>query len=154
MTILFCHGLESGPHGAKYHALTDAGLDVQAPDFRGEDLSTRVTHLQRLLGQLESPPLLVGSSFGGITAVLAAMGSGAVRGLVLCAPALALADTVLAVAAPTVIIHGTRDEVCPIALSREYAAADGVRLIEVDDDHRLARSLDRIVAEVRAAIAD
>lgn len=44
---------------------------------------------------------------------------------------------------PTTIVHGTRDTVVPISSSREYAQAhaDRVRLIEVDDDHLLARSL-------------
>lgn len=46
---------------------------------------------------------------------------------------------------PTVIIHGTRDESVPIACSRSYAAAHPhVELIEVDDDHSLADSLELI----------
>ncbi len=48
---------------------------------------------------------------------------------------------------PTVIIHGRRDEVVPIESSRHYAATRfHVRLIEVDDDHGLAASLDTIRA--------
>lgn len=39
---------------------------------------------------------------------------------------------------PTLIVHGVRDEVVPVEVSRRYAAAHvGVRLIEVDDEHRL-----------------
>lgn len=51
---------------------------------------------------------------------------------------------------PTLIVHGTQDETVPIASSRVYAAAhpELVRLVEVDDDHRLAASLPRIEAEV------
>lgn len=48
---------------------------------------------------------------------------------------------------PTVIIHGTRDEVVPIASSREYVQTRphlDVELIEVDDDHGLVASLDLI----------
>ncbi|MFV8752288.1 alpha/beta fold hydrolase [Nannocystaceae bacterium ST9] len=52
---------------------------------------------------------------------------------------------------PTKIVHGTRDDIVPIASSREYAAAHAnVELIEVDDDHLLMRSLatiERIVDE-------
>lgn len=52
---------------------------------------------------------------------------------------------------PTLIIHGTRDTVVPIAGSRRYAARrEQVRLIEVDDDHALGTSLDRIAAEALA----
>lgn len=48
---------------------------------------------------------------------------------------------------PTTIIHGTRDAIVPIASSREYAAAHAhVELIEVDDHHPLAESLDTIEA--------
>lgn len=49
------------------------------------------------------------------------------------------------VTCPTIIIHGTRDDVVPIASSREYAAAHAnVTLVEVDDDHLLTSSLPRI----------
>ena len=50
---------------------------------------------------------------------------------------------------PTTIVHGTRDTVVPIELSREYAAAHAhVALVEVDDDHTLAQSLPQIEALV------
>lgn len=53
---------------------------------------------------------------------------------------------------PTLVVHGTRDEVVPIEGSRRYAAAhpDRVRLVEVDDDHGLVASLPTIVAEAAA----
>jgi len=52
---------------------------------------------------------------------------------------------------PTRIVHGTRDDVVPIELSRRYERDRGhVRLIEVDDDHRLQGSLDRVTAELRS----
>lgn len=50
---------------------------------------------------------------------------------------------------PVLILHGRRDEVVPVELSRRYAAArPNVRLVELDDDHGLAGSLERIAAEV------
>ena len=46
------------------------------------------------------------------------------------------------VACPTRIIHGTRDEVVPIASSRDYLKGrPHVRLRELDDDHSLAESI-------------
>lgn len=52
---------------------------------------------------------------------------------------------------PTTIIHGTRDEVVPVQVSRDYVAglgssqdAPAVELVEVDDDHGLVASLDLI----------
>lgn len=50
---------------------------------------------------------------------------------------------------PTVILHGARDEIVPIEQSRRYAATrPHVRLVELDDDHALTDSIDRIVEEV------
>lgn len=52
-------------------------------------------------------------------------------------------------ACPIQIIHGKRDEVVPIASSREYVEAHPqASLVEVDDDHSLMASLPAIVAEV------
>jgi hypothetical protein len=47
---------------------------------------------------------------------------------------------------PTLIIHGTRDEVVPIESSRAYAKEHHLTLVEVDDDHSLAQSVSRIAA--------
>lgn len=50
---------------------------------------------------------------------------------------------------PTRIVHGTRDEIVPIETSRRYAAArPHVDLIEIDDDHGLLASVERIGDEV------
>jgi uncharacterized protein len=49
---------------------------------------------------------------------------------------------------PTLIVHGRRDDTVDPELSREFAAGRRhVRLVEVDDDHDLTGSLDRIGAE-------
>ena len=54
------------------------------------------------------------------------------------------------VSCPTTILHGSRDEVVPIDQSRSYATArPKVRLIEVEDDHGLLASLERIAGEAR-----
>lgn len=55
-----------------------------------------------------------------------------------------------AVTCPTVIIHGQRDEVVPLRVSREYVAKHPLAsLIEVDDTHELSGSIERIDAEVQ-----
>jgi pimeloyl-ACP methyl ester carboxylesterase len=160
-TVVFCHGLESSPHGAKYQALTAAGLAVVSPDFQGQDLAARVATLLPVL-QAEPDAVLVGSSYGGITALCAAIrhveAGGRVRGLVLCAPALMRfeppADAMrLYPPAPTTIVHGRGDEVVPAAVSEAFAAEHPeVRLVLVDDEHRLARSIDVILAETRTML--
>lgn len=55
------------------------------------------------------------------------------------------------VACPTLVLHGTRDEVVPIAGSRAWVAAHpNARLVEVDDDHALAASLSTLTGETLA----
>lgn len=122
------------------------------------NLQARVDKLTPLLRTADTP-LVVGSSYGGITALCSAIehteAGGALTGLVLCAPALARAEPPAAemeLYAPvrTIIIHGTGDDIIPIEISRRFAAAhDQVELIEVDDGHRLANSRDLIVDAVR-----
>ena len=52
------------------------------------------------------------------------------------------------VTVPTLILHGTRDDVVPIAHSRRFAAGrPHVELIELDDGHELVASLPRLLAE-------
>ena len=150
MTILFAHGLESGPVGRKSQALADAGYELLAPDCRGLDLAARVERLVEALVTAKEPPLLVGSSFGGIAGLVAALVAAergvALRGLLLCAPALMLPPppgTVERLALPparTIIVHVTRDEVIPIVVSRRFAAEHGAELREVDDEHGLGHA--------------
>ncbi len=48
----------------------------------------------------------------------------------------------------TLILHGTDDDIVPIEGSRRYADAhDQVELIELDDEHTLENSVDRIAEE-------
>jgi pimeloyl-ACP methyl ester carboxylesterase len=50
---------------------------------------------------------------------------------------------------PTLIVHGRRDEVVDIQLSRTFAASrPQVRLVEVDDGHELIATLPATLAEV------
>lgn len=50
---------------------------------------------------------------------------------------------------PTLIVHGTRDETVPIKSSREYVkTCPDAKLVEVDDTHDLAASIERISAEI------
>lgn len=162
-TVVFCHGLESTPHGSKFQALRAAGLPVVAPDFQGQDLAARVATLAPVLAA-HPDVVIVGSSYGGLTALVGAIrhveAGGVVRGLVLCAPALwwsePPADAMrLYPPTPTVIVHGRGDDVVPVAGSEAFAAAHpGVRLVLVDDGHRLAASIAVIVAEARAMAQD
>ncbi|MBZ0089020.1 MAG: alpha/beta fold hydrolase [Thermoanaerobaculia bacterium] len=53
------------------------------------------------------------------------------------------------VTCPTLILHGDRDDTVPIDSSRLYAAShSNVRLVELDDDHRLLATLEDIEARI------
>ena len=56
---------------------------------------------------------------------------------------------------PTLIIHGTRDDVVAFDRSRDFAEdRPNVRLVPVDDGHDLGASLDRITTEIDAFFRD
>lgn len=149
MNILFLHGLESGPHGSKYQALQEIFGEVLAPDCTGVmDETERLKIIQREIGFKEGQFLVVGSSMGGLMALLLQKSNPErVAGLVLCAPAIhrpAATGLDLNHLPPTIVIHGTQDTVVPIEASLPF----GKRLIKVEDDHRLSKSMADILRAV------
>ena len=164
--ILFLHGLESGPQGAKITALRDAGWRVSAPDCEGiAKVSDRVEIAREALARAAPPVILVGSSFGGLVAALlvsaltAERAAPTVGGVLLLAPALHLqaAAGVRECHPNSCILHGREDDVVPIEASRTFARRFRCELVEVDDGHRLANSheeilrlVDRTVARIRS----
>lgn len=156
--IIFAHGLEGSPNGSKIRSLRDAGFEVVAPDFQGMVLAERVDLLEEIcLEYASQQPVLAGSSYGGLTAAIVAMRMpDAFRGLLLCAPALHLAeppvDDETVLIAPnglkTIIIHGLEDDIVPISCSIEYASRSSNEIVafhQVDDGHRLAESHRKII---------
>lgn len=159
--IIYAHGRDGTPWGAKVSGLRAAGFEVEAPDLRGFDLSGRIRKLEEVCKR--SRGLVVGSSYGGLAAVMLAMRwPERFDALVLLAPALHLwehpVDDPNRLWLPErvrgLIVHGTRDEVVPIDVSRRFASRSGpqVRVVEVDDDHRLGNAMPTIVAAVREAL--
>lgn len=56
---------------------------------------------------------------------------------------------------PTVILHGTRDDVVPVETSRRFVAAHpDVRLVELDDGHELLATLPVVLAEIDGFLAN
>lgn len=155
--IYFFHGLESGPEGSKYRALREKHL-VKTIDFRSPeevDLISRndlagvaKIRLERALQETapDEEIVVVGSSMGGLVAyLLEQTGLRKVRGLVLCAPALLRAEKILRTSCPTVVIHGTEDELLPFSETRQIALDIGAEFVEVRDNHRLAGSMEEIL---------
>jgi pimeloyl-ACP methyl ester carboxylesterase len=156
--LVFLHGLESGPHGSKYRLLASLDLgSVIAPDCEGvHDPRERLRMIETTLGGHDDL-VLVGSSFGGLMALLyAAAHPAQVAGLVLCAPAVHRPELIelpdVAKQLPVRVIHGRQDDVVPLAAVRAYCEAHGLSLTVVDDGHRLANSHAAIERLVRAVV--
>ncbi|SHI88594.1 Alpha/beta hydrolase family protein [Malonomonas rubra DSM 5091] len=148
MQLVFLHGLESGPHGAKFQALKKHFGAVISPDCSGiSDPWQRLQIIRETLAEQPGPFLLIGSSMGGLMALLLQREiPRQVAGMLLCAPALhrpAGEGLTSAGLPPSLIIHGRQDDVVPIEASRNF----GLPLLEVDDDHSLRDSLPLIIAE-------
>jgi hypothetical protein len=155
LRVQLIHGLEGSPQGAKAQYLRRY-FDVNAPSMDTGDFPACVA-IQRAALEASPPDVLVGSSFGGGVAV-ALLAGGAWRGpTLLLAPAvgyLGLAPR-LPEGVPVVIVHGARDALVPIEDSRVLAATgtrELVRLIEVDDEHRLTSLLEdeRLASWIRS----
>ncbi len=196
-TVLFIHGLESGPRGHKARALVEAGFEVvavQMPSSRAAVLRDQVTWLPLLAGSalllgaafigvtwfiatavlvaLSVKPtrtaltrrmwrrslevqrralaahtidVVLGSSFGGAVALeLLARGDWRGPTVLLCPahrlvaaraglPSSKLPDD----AKNVLVVHGTRDDTVPLQHSRALVDGTSVKLVEVDDTHRL-----------------
>lgn len=152
--LVFLHGLESGPYGWKYQALRDLDPELIAPDCTGvDDLESRLRIIEDRLAGVDRM-VIVGSSFGGLAALLFAQRESnreRVIGCLLCAPALPLATPGSITWFPpgTIVLHGTNDEVVPFGSWKEFCAANGIRLVAVADDHRLSQSRSLVVGLAR-----
>mgnify|MGYP002632823077 CR=1 FL=1 len=136
--VLFLHGREGSPQGKKGTWLRKH-YDVVAPVL---DTSSIQAAMEEALAALRSEPdVVVGSSFGGAV-LLELLHVGAWAG-----PCVFLAGAgpkltghrTLPPGGRAVLVHGLQDDVVPPEDSRALAAsrAEDVRLVEVDDDHRL-----------------
>jgi pimeloyl-ACP methyl ester carboxylesterase len=137
---MFIHGLESSGRGFKGRLLRGVYDDTLTPDFRG-DLAERMAQLEPLLEGTD-PWILVGSSFGGLMAALAACQHPTwVHRLILLAPALHHPEFQAPgpVTVPALVVHGTRDEIVPLEEVRVRAERAFTQLTfrQVDDDHLL-----------------
>lgn len=143
--VVFSHGKESGPWGAKITAMAEVaraeGYEVESVDYRGEDdPAERVARLLAYCRELQGPLVLVGSSLG---AHVCTSASSLLRaeGLFLLAPAFYMPGyeelTPQPAPCPITIVHGWQDEVVPVDHSVRYARAHGATLHVLDSDHRL-----------------
>jgi pimeloyl-ACP methyl ester carboxylesterase len=156
MQFCFLHGLDSSPHGTKARLLKTRYPHCLIPSLP-PDIHERVRIVER---ELQKPSIVIGSSLGGLTALMAAEAHPErVAALLLLAPAVGCRDESIftedqkqilesiyvPATIPTVIIAGIRDDVIPLvsirALVQRSPDPDRIQLHEVDDDHNLHQSL-------------
>ncbi|MBT3316069.1 MAG: alpha/beta hydrolase [Anaerolineae bacterium] len=145
MNIYFSHGKLSSPTSQKLLRLTKVAerrkhtthiidfTDTLNPDLRAERLSA-------IIKKDTDEKILVGSSMGGYTSLVAA-GTLAIKGLFILAPALYLSgyrtQNFSPKAEEITIIHGWNDETVPIENSIRFAKKHCATLHILNSDHRL-----------------
>jgi pimeloyl-ACP methyl ester carboxylesterase len=167
MNICFFHGLDSSPQGTKSTLLRRHYPRIWIPALP-PDVEERLNILDR---EVNRPMVVVGSSLGGLTALLFAMRKPQwVEGMVLLAPAVGtnspdlfdahqmkvLQTVYIPAGIPTTVIAGIRDDVIPISAIRSMVARSPdphrITLHEVDDDHNLHQSLDLMRQSIRGIL--
>ena len=164
--VILSHGSDSGPDATKVSVLAalaeSLGWRTQRPDYRTDDarghagsVAPRIARLRATIEALDAPPLLVGSSMGAFVSGLVTLDV-PVAGLLLLAtpseiPGYARAFE-LAPGVPATLIHGWRDEICPLQGVYAFSARRRLPLLVLDDDHRLSASMDAIAAQFRVML--
>lgn len=148
--IIYLHGLESNSQSGKARNFAEKYPGMVTPDFTGT-LEERMQQLLPMLGRKKNWTL-IGSSFGGLMGtIFTCQHPAQVRKLILLAPALLREPfgaylNLEPVSIPTIIVHGTQDDIVPLAPSREVAESlfTNLRYILVEDGHRLQNALDSL----------
>jgi len=145
--IIYLHGLESTSQSGKARQFAEKFPGMLTPDFTGS-FEERMKQLKPILGRKKNWTI-IGSSFGGLMGATFTLDHPTqVRKLVLLAPALMLepfASRLLTpVSVPTIIIHGTEDDVVPLEPVRELAKRSFTYLTYhvVEDGHRLQKAFE------------
>lgn len=137
MKILYLHGWNSVPGGAKPTFLARHGHEVFNPKLSDDDFAAAVQTAQ-IEYDRHRPNVIVGSSRGGAVAVNLDASD---TPLVLLCPAWKRWGTTTTVKRGTVILHSRADDVIPFADSEELVLRSRLpesELVEVGSDHRLA----------------
>ncbi len=148
--IIYLHGLESTSQSGKARQFAEKFPGMVTPDFTGP-FEERMKQLKPILGRKKNWTI-IGSSFGGLMGtVFTCEHPTQVRKLILLAPAL-LRDHFAAylnletVSVPTIIVHGTEDDVVPLESVRELAEKifTNLQYIVVNDGHRLHKAFEEL----------
>jgi alpha-beta hydrolase superfamily lysophospholipase len=145
LRVQFAHGLEGSSQGAKARFFS-SHFEASTPVMDTRDFEACVAVHRRAIDAF-SPDVVVGSSFGGAV-VIRLLADGVWRGptlLLAPAPGAFGLEARIPEGVPVLIVHGLRDTVVDPKGSRILAQSGTpslVRLVEVDDDHRLQTLVD------------
>jgi len=153
--VILSHGLNSGPAATKVSAMARVadrlGWSNERPDYTDLDALNDVREVQRRLDRLVAccanaprPLVLAGSSMGAFISALATLEVNCV-GLFLMAPPVHLEGfprSLKAGGQPVHIVHGWRDDICPVGDVIRWAQRRRSQLTVVDDGHRLENHVD------------
>jgi pimeloyl-ACP methyl ester carboxylesterase len=153
-TVILSHGLESGPHATKVSALAEVaealGWASVRPDYRDLDATRDLRQIEARTARAvaEAPGtgrvVFAGSSMGALVSGFASL-QRTCEALFLMALPVGIPNYPVAFEAarvPTTLVHGWRDELCPVDAAIAFARARGDMLHLVDDDHRLGAHVD------------
>ena len=148
--LIYLHGLESNSQSGKARQFAQKFPGMITPDFTGT-FEERMNQLYPLLSD-KTDWTIIGSSFGGLMgAVFTCEHPNQVRKLILLAPALMREPfgkylKLKTISVPTIIIHGTEDDVVPLEPVREAAQKLFTNLTYhvVNDGHRLLKTFDEL----------
>ena len=154
-SLYYFHGLESSPSGFRAQYLKERYPEILIPKLP-KDAEQR--H-QILTGLLKPDAYIIGSSLGGLSALICAKHfPERIRGMVLLAPAVGffearyrtaenlnfVASLTIPETIPTTILAATEDEVIPMEAIEALVARSGkghhLRLHKLEDEHRMRRA--------------
>jgi alpha/beta superfamily hydrolase len=157
--LILSHGLESGPDATKVSALAkiaDAmGLHSVRPDYRDLDAGRNASRIDARIARLRqhapagAPVILAGSSLGAFISGFASFELDCI-GLFLIALPMAIPGyprRFEAKRAPTALVHGWGDELCPVDDAIAFARGRGDAITLVRDDHRLSAHVDFVARQ-------
>jgi alpha/beta superfamily hydrolase len=153
-TVILSHGLESGPEATKVTALAkvaeELGWASIRPDYRDldakRDLAAITDRTARAVAAApaEGRVIFAGSSMGAFVSGFASMQRACEALFLMALPASVegYEFDYKAAPVPTTLVHGWRDEICPVNAVIEFARERGDTLHLVDDEHRLSNHVD------------
>jgi len=134
MKILFLHGLQSKPGGAKVKFLESLGHEVMNPYLPHEDFQESINIAQNLIK--EKPDVIVASSRGGAIAMSVCR-----EGIktILIAPAYKKYDVKPPVSTGNeIVLHSINDDIVPVVDSARLVSNQGYKLHVCGADHRMS----------------